>query len=528
MRLLIISIILSCILCRCANNPNHHNHDILEYHEHNEHHEQDGHSHDNDKHHENDDGHSSHDHPDVAESYTLYSDHFELFVEFTPFIAGNTSEFTAHYTWLSNFKPLEKGSLTITFLQGGSTTKNTVHSPASPGIFRPELFIKNKTKGKLIFNIDAGGYSESIIINDVNVYEDKGTAAHLPEKESTTNGISYLKEQSWKVEFETQPVRVGSYNEIIKTSGELLPAQKDEYVISAVSQGNFYFTTKNLSPGVYINKGELIGYISGKEFISDNTNKQYTDAKAEFNKAESDFNRAKTLIKDSIIPQEEFLKYKLRYEQTKSAFSLISKSYTGQGIKVIATKPGYIKELYASEGIYTNEGDPIVKITKNESLILRADISLKYAETMKNISSANFKVPGTNKIFNTNDLHGKLISYSGATTGDNMLPIFFEIENSGDLFAGSYVEVWLKTKTIENAITIPLSAILEEQGNYFTYVQIDAEMFEKKNLIIGSTDGAQAQIIDGLAGNERVVTKGAVRVKLSSMSSALPTHGHAH
>ena len=60
-------------------------------------------------------------------------------------------------------------------------------------------------------------------------------------------------------------------------------------------------------------------------------------------------------------------------------------------------------------------------------------------------------------------------------------------------------------------------------------VQLTPELFEKREVVIGATDGLNTEIINGLTDNERVVAEGAILVKLSQASGALDPHaGHVH
>ena len=94
---------------------------------------------------------------------------------------------------------------------------------------------------------------------------------------------------------------------------------------------------------------------------------------------------------------------------------------------------------------------------------------------------------------------------------------------------GSFVELYLKTTTNKEATTIPVSAILEIQGYYFVFVQITPELFEMREVKIGATDGLKTEILQGLSKDERVVTKGAVHIKLARGTGALDAHsGHVH
>ncbi|HLW51015.1 MAG TPA: hypothetical protein VKZ78_08575, partial [Sphingobacteriaceae bacterium] len=104
--------------------------------------------------------------------------------------------------------------------------------------------------------------------------------------------------------------------------------------------------------------------------------------------------------------------------------------------------------------------------------------------------------------------------------------VYFEFDNTGHLLAGSYVEVYLKTRTVE-ALTIPLEALIEEQGNYAVYIQEANELYRKQAVQIGANDGSRVVITGGLEPETIIVSKGAYYLKLASMSSAIP-HGHAH
>ncbi|MGL5547637.1 MAG: efflux RND transporter periplasmic adaptor subunit, partial [Tannerellaceae bacterium] len=66
-----------------------------------------------------------------------------------------------------------------------------------------------------------------------------------------------------------------------------------------------------------------------------------------------------------------------------------------------------------------------------------------------------------------------------------------------------------------------------EQGVYYVFVQLDEEGYSKQEVTLGGDNGSEVQILSGLKPGEVVVTKGAMQVKLASMSSAIP-HGHSH
>lgn len=47
-------------------------------------------------------------------------------------------------------------------------------------------------------------------------------------------------------------------------------------------------------------------------------------------------------------------------------------------------------------------------------------------------------------------------------------------------YSGSYVDVYLLSKNMDNVIAIPVTALTEEQGAYFVYLQLDKEGYKNK------------------------------------------------
>jgi len=93
---------------------------------------------------------------------------------------------------------------------------------------------------------------------------------------------------------------------------------------------------------------------------------------------------------------------------------------------------------------------------------------------------------------------------------------------------GSFVEVYLLSRPMQNVIAVPETALTEEQGSFFVYRQVDAECYEKQRVSVGADDGQRVQILEGVKPGDRIVTRGAYQVKLASASNAIPAHTHEH
>jgi RND family efflux transporter MFP subunit len=463
-------------------------------------------------------------------SFTLYSEKSELFVEFKPLVVGSTSKFAAHLTKLGeNFLPYTEGTVTVSLIQGGKGLKNTATAPSSPGIFRLALQPTQTGLGKLVFDIQTKEFTDQIIIDSVEVYADEKTAIAAQPKDAGGSDISYLKEQAWKVEFANAPVQKQTMYDVVKATGEIMPAPGDEVTVAAKSNGVVKFAGNVNVTGAPVRSGQIMFTVAGGEIPFENVAAAKQSARAELTTAQAEYNRASELIKDKLITQGEFQAAKLRYQNAQIAVSNLNRNYSAGGKSISSPISGFIKTIMVSEGQFVSAGQPLATITKNQKLVLRADVSLKDAGRITSIQEANFTIIQNKLTYNTKNLNGRLLTIA-KTTGDNTpyLPVHFQIDGRPGIIPGSFAEVYLKTVPIYNALVIPTTALVEEQGIYYAYVQTEGESFQKRELKLGANDGEKVQVLSGLAEGERVVTKGAYQIKLSQASGTMPAHGHEH
>ena len=463
-------------------------------------------------------------------AYTIYTEKTELFVEFKPLIVGETSKFAAHFTTLGeNFLPVTEGTVTVSLIGDQKQPINTADQPSSPGIFRLSMKPAFAGSYKLLFAIKTKDYSDTITIDQINVYPEKKYALSAIKQPSISDEIVYLKEQAWKIEFANKAIKKQNFSEIIKTTGQILPDQGGEIIITAKNSGIVNFSNHKKLVGSSVNSKETLFTISGSSIINNNLDIQFKKAKTVYEKSKLDFERANELAKDNIISQKDFQDIQLRYDNAKNAYQNISNNYSNGGQKISSSKPGYIKNIFVNEGQYVEIGQQLASITQNKKLILKAEVPQKYFSKLQSITSANFKMAYGDKIYDTDQLNGQLISY-GKQTNNNAyyIPVNFKFNNQGNIIPGSFTEVFLKTKLLKDILVIPNSALLEEQGHYFAYVQTSGEGFQKRALKLGINNGSSVQVLSGIKESERIVTKGAYQIKLATMSGKMPAHGHEH
>lgn len=481
-------------------------------------------------------GHEEHDHSAGSEEHedhesqtlSLFNEQTELFVVFPSLMLGHSTTFLVHLTHLENYKPYTEGKLTLSLIKGNKGLRQRVDAPSAEGLFTPTLSPKEAGIYTLTVDVESRYGKERFTAGNIRVYKDHEEAEQNQEAEEEGE-ISFSKEQAWKVDFATSEVQRSAFQQIIKTTGSLIPSVSMEKRIVAKSDGIVHFQSQDIVPGKKIRKKEPIFQLSGKELAGSSIRTRFTEVKSTFEKAQAAFKRAETLRKDQIISEKEFWEARSNFETAQANYQSIKEHYNANGLTILSPVSGFICAVYVNEGQYVEKGDVLAKVDQGSKLLLKADVYQKHLQELPHIKSANFKLPYSQKVFDTDDLHGRLIAYGKDIHEDDYTtPLYFEVDITPELYAGSFVEVYLKSERSANVLHIEKAAVLEDQGLKYVFVQLSGESYEKRFVNIGISNGKEVEITSGLKAGERVVSKGAYFVKLASMAGSLPEHNHNH
>lgn len=128
------------------------------------------------------------------------------------------------------------------------------------------------------------------------------------------------------------------------------------------------------------------------------------------------------------------------------------------------------------------------------------------------------------------DLGGRLAYQSRVLDPETRTAtVRYELQNpDGILRGGMFADVLLASGAVENAVAIPESAIVQQDGQSVAFVMLDGEHFEKRVLQTGIRDAGMVEVKSGLQAGERVVTRGAYLVRLAASAPDSFGHGHVH
>lgn len=328
-----------------------------------------------------------------------------------------------------------------------------------------------------------------------------------------------------------------TFHAVIHTSGQVLAAQGEESTVVAPMAGVVSFKNR-LTEGMSVSKGAALLTLSARNMAEGDPVEK---ARINYETARLALERAERLVKEQIISRKAYEEARQTYENARIAYEGVGGKLTEEGHtqdnrhsaqggqQVTAPLAGYVKNLLVNEGDYVEVGQPLASITQNRKLFLRADVSENYYRLLSTLRTAHFRPAADPQTYALSELNGRLLSYGKAAgTGSHYLPVTFEFDNRGDIMPGAFSEVWLISSPIEGALTLPKTALVEEQGSYFVFIQLDEEGYRKQLVTTGADDGRMIQILSGVEAGQRIVVEGAQQVKLASASNAIPAHSHEH
>lgn len=459
---------------------------------------------------------------------TAYSERFELFAETDPLAVGRPCAVLAHFTHLSDFKPLSAGKIRLSLTGTGESVVAEQDRPDRPGVFRFSVTPRTPGPAGMTFDLPGG---DRLVLSGLEVHADAEEALHAAEERpAAPPGVVFTKEMSWKVDFATGLPTAGAFSDVIRTTARIQSARGDESVIAAKSGGLLRIADGQLVEGKPLKAGQEVCSIAGGDITENNLAVRYAEARNNHDRARAEYERVGALAGDRIVSEKELLQARTEFENARAVYENLSRNFDGDAQAVTSPIDGFLKQVFVQNGQHVSAGQPIAVVSRNRKLTLRADIRPADAAKLNEVVTATLRMLPEDRAVTLEQLNGRVLSVGKSVNEDNfMIPVTLQVDNRGSLLPGAFVELFLKTAPRPDSLSVPNTALLEEQGITYVFKQVTPELFAKQEVKTGGSDGLQTEILSGLSRGERIVVRGAVWVKLAQASGALDPHsGHTH
>ena len=458
---------------------------------------------------------------------TLWTDSTELFMEHPALIVGQPDKFAVHLTDRTDFAPLRSGRITLRFQPraGGTPLVVTQDVPRAPGIYGPAPAFTRAGVYDLTILVDSPQATDSIAVPGLRVYATESEAPR--EEEEAEAGIPFLKEQQWKTPgFRMAPAVEGTVASTVTASGTIEPAAGRYAEVTAPIGGlvDAGGVATSPVPGQRVRRGQTLALLTPALGEGGSV---YAAARAELAEAQDEHDRATRLLAAEAVPERRVHEARIRLTAAREALAgLGGGALSGGRLAVRSPIDGVIARRTITPGGRVEAGAPLFTVIDPSVVWLTANVSAADAAQIGRGSGATFRLDNGDRLYEATRM------VSAGTVIDSLsrtVPVIYEVRNGdGSIKVGATARVGVRTGARRTGVVIPSSAVLDEDGRPVAYVQLHGEAFEKRNLTLGGEEGGRTLVLSGLEAGEFVVSGAAYQVRLASLSTAVPAHGHEH
>jgi RND family efflux transporter MFP subunit len=482
-----------------------------------------------------------------AESITHYGSRTELYVEFPALVAGLDSPFAAHLTTLADFKPLTAGRVSVVLIgQHAAEERFEALTPTVPGIFRPVARPAAPGERRLVVEITTDDGVERHELGTVSVV---GDTAHLAQPaEAAAPRIAFLKEQQWRTDFATAAVGARVLRPALGANGTITARADGEAYVVAPFPGRLV-ARESVFPrlGMQVRRDQVLAAIAprlGADVDVASLELALQQASIASDHARRERRRLEGLLAEQAVPERRVIEARHEEASADAAVTAAQRrleqfrgtqraaaSDRSSVVELRSPIDGTVVAVDAAPGAFVEEGRNLFRVVDLGRIWLQAQIPESDVSRVQGASGAWFTVDGFADPFEVDAQRGgRLVALGGVVDPHTRtVPLVFEFDNPDSaLRVGMFARVHVLTGAPVEGLAMPLTAVIDDGGQYVAYVQASGEAFERRPLRLGIRDGDWVQVLDGLTPGERVVTRGAYQVRLAAAASTLPAHGHVH
>ncbi|MBZ5536043.1 MAG: efflux RND transporter periplasmic adaptor subunit [Acidobacteriia bacterium] len=243
-------------------------------------------------------------------------------------------------------------------------------------------------------------------------------------------------------------------------------------------------------------------------------------AAADLNEADQKFRRAKAMMDQGLLPQQNFDEVESKYKSARAAYDLAVQTVENirhqvsqyRATVALAQKkladavirapfPGQIKVRSVTPGQYLKVQTPVMVIVNIDPLRVRLKVPEKMAAWLK----ANQEVTLSVEAYPDRTFSGKISRINPSVDEQTRS---FEVEaliinREGLLKPGFFVKASIPSDRVESGLFVPYSALQYVYGLYKVYT-VEGNLLKERDVKIGERSGDQVEIVEGISAVDRV------------------------
>jgi membrane fusion protein, multidrug efflux system len=294
---------------------------------------------------------------------------------------------------------------------------------------------------------------------------------------------------------EVTTISKGGFNSYFQTQG----------IISTDNQAKLWPSAGGTIKKIYVREGDRVG--AGQKLVQlDDAVVRQTLSQLEVNLdlANENYNRLKKLWDQKIGSEMQMLTAKTQKESIEEQIKQVREQlalYT-----ITAPIAGTVDKIYSKEGEFATAGTPIpvMTVVNLSGMYMTADVSENYISVVHNGDPVEVLLPGQDTLRTKVARIGNVINPNNRT-----FEVTLQLPNSENLKPNLVGNVRFVEYHANDVVVLPTSLIMRDAEDR-PFVFIEENMKAKKVIVqTGKSSDGNTEIVGGLAGTEKVISKGA-------------------
>lgn len=298
----------------------------------------------------------------------------------------------------------------------------------------------------------------------------------------------------------------------VSAAGDIGPADQ----VSVRSEVNGRIVELPVDVGDEVRKGQLLCRLDDKEMLTERASQvaQIDGAKLQLLKAERGYQRARQLFNDNLVSREAYDDARTDFDLATNALarSLTQLSQIDERLsktKIVApfdctvlTRPVSLGQTVSGAGGF-NSGTEIISIANLKNMIVNAHVNqadVIRLQQGREVEIQAESVPGVKMRGTVERIAPQAIIKNGIKGFAARIAIR---DIDPRVRPGMTAILSIPVSSADNVLAIPLAAVFSEAGERFAFVQTE-DGFERRPIVLGVTDYAFAEVLQGLAAGDVV------------------------
>lgn len=468
---------------------------------------------------------------------TVWEDGLEVFAEHPPLVVNGRAQVVVYVTLLDGYRTAHGGRLKATLrAEDGSARDAKVSDPAGTGIYLLGLTPAQAGEHMLELELELPQRSHRARL-PLTVYASEAAFEQEHEHEHSED-IPFTKAQQNLIPFATDAARLEPMAERLTAPAAIEAAAGRRAEVNVPTRGVLHGAGDRPWPqaGQRVRRGEPLAVLQALAGIDDFTGLA-SDAEAareRLSVAESQLARVHQLAEEGVVAERRLVEARAEEATARAAWNAANARLAaargkegGEPFTLAAPFDGLIVESALAPGQAVEAGARLASVMDDRTVVIRVDLLAADAEALADARELRLRRPGGREWMAP---QARLTHRAAALDASGVLALRYEIANDGSWLPGLPLIASLPVGATSPQVTVPETAVIDDDGVAVVMVQLGGESFERRSVRTGARAAGRIAISAGLDDGERIVTAGAYAVMLAGRGPAGDTghHGHSH